>query len=152
METNFIIKPDWDQNINPPTNEKETGHFCGREKELNLLVNELKRRKNASILISGHRGVGKTSFVYKALWELKNKKEPIFVLLNASQLELLSKKYNKNDETNGNNIDLDKILENLIRRLYSATKTSKALKENIKEKIALLYYKAVASNYSETFK
>jgi len=39
------------------------GYFVGREKELELLVNDILHKNRGSILISGHRGVGKTSLV-----------------------------------------------------------------------------------------
>ena len=143
MGIKFFLKDDWDQNINAPTSDNETGHFYGRQKELNLFVSELSRRKNGSILVSGHRGVGKTSFVYKALWNLKKQTDNVIpVLLNASQLGVLSK---NNDDDSKSQV---KILENLIRRLYSNTKNS-SLNAHIKKEIADLYFKSVASEYNK---
>ena len=140
-KTRIILKKDWDININPPTDNKQVqGHFVGRKNELKLLTNEILRRTSGAILISGYRGVGKTSLVYKALWEAKNKDENIIVvLLNAAQLEAES-------ETEEYKIHPRKILENLIRRLYSTTKDI-SLPLEIKEDVRKLYRKAVAKEF-----
>lgn len=146
----IVLKRDWDFPISPPMNieianlpdakqRRDMGHYGGRRDELNKFINELLRRPKGSILISGYRGVGKTSFVYKALSELKLKDrdhEIIIVMLNAAQLDV----WQKNNE----GIDPKKIIENLIRRLYSITKDSK-LNDELKKDINLLYKKAVAS-------
>ncbi len=138
----IVLKRDWDININPPISDGEIqGHFIGRERELKLLVNEILRRNSGAILISGYRGVGKTSLVYKALWEAKAKNNNIImVLLNAAQLEA------EIDETENSKIHPRKIIENLIRRLYSSTK-SLELPEDIKDEITKLYKKAVAKEF-----
>lgn len=121
--------------------EEMNGFYGGRQHELNKLVNELFRKPRGSILISGYRGVGKTSLVYKALSELRKiDKNIIIVMLNAAQLEDGS----RNDEVNTKKIDPKKIIENLIRRLYSTTKESE-LDSEIKEEIDSLYKRAVAS-------
>ena len=111
----LTLKSDWDIPLQSPLSKKETqGHFVGREKELQPLIHEISRKKNGSILISGYRGVGKTSLVYKALSDAKKKnKNIIIVLINAAQLEA---------EPNKQSIDPRKIIENLIRRLYSITR------------------------------
>lgn len=146
----IVLKRDWDFPISPPMNieianlpdakqRRDMGHYGGRRNELNKFINELLRRPKGSILISGYRGVGKTSFVYKALSELKLKDidhEIIIVMLNAAQLDVGQK--------NNEGIDPKKIIENLIRRLYSITKDSK-LNDELKKDINLLYKKAVAS-------
>jgi len=140
------LKKNWDIPIRfPYTKSKIKGLFIGRKKELSFLINELKRRETGSILVCGHRGVGKTSFVYKAIWELKKKDNTIIpILLNAAQLEAESIK---------DNIEAKKILENLIRRLYSMTRDVGFLDDKVDSLITDLYYKTVASNYekSETF-
>lgn len=82
----LILKRDWDIQISPPIiDESLKGHHGGRIKEVEMLTNELLRGKKGSILISGYRGVGKTSLVYKSLWDAKNIKDDfIYVLLNAA--------------------------------------------------------------------
>ena len=111
----LILKSDWDIPLQSPLSEEETkGHFAGREKELQPLIHEILRKKNGSIFISGYRGVGKTTLVYKALSDAKKKnKKIIIVLINAAQLEA---------ESENQKIDARRIIENLIRRLYSVTK------------------------------
>lgn len=142
----ITLKNNWDIPIRfPYSKSKIKGLFIGRKKELSFLINELKRRETGSILVCGHRGVGKTSFVYKAIWELKKKDSTIIpILLNAAQLEAESIK---------DNIEAKKILENLIRRLYSMTRDVGSLDYKVDSLIIDLYYKTVASNYekSETF-
>jgi len=137
------LRRDWDIPISPPIfDRKVEGYFGGRDKELAQLVNEILRRKRGSILISGYPGVGKTSLVYKALSEAKREdRNIIIVLLNAGQLRAESE-----------DIDSRKIIENLIRRLYSAIKDSN-LKKKLKEEIESLYRKTVAKEFKleETF-
>lgn len=139
----ITLKNNWDFPIRfPYAKSKIKGLFLGRKKELSFLVNELKRRETGSILVCGHRGVGKTSFVHKAIWELKKKDSTIIpILLNAAQLEAESIK---------DNIEAKKILENLIRRLYSMTRDVDSLDDGVNSLITDLYYKTVASNYEKS--
>jgi len=145
----LILKKDWDIPIRYNAQKgKGEGHFCGRTKEVDHLVNELKNKESGSILISGYRGVGKTSLVYKALSCIANK-DTIIVLLNASQLEAESREglnasYGKDFEINPK-----KIMENLIKRLYSTIKQFhyESLSDDLKLRINNLYRKAYASEY-----
>ncbi len=144
----IILKKDWDVDISAPLVDKTVkGHFVGRQKETELLSNEIVRRNSGSILISGHRGVGKTSLVYKVIWNARDKdkdKKFIPILLNASQLE----PHLKHIEDQGKvSIDPKEIIENLIRRLYSATINLKDIDESIIEKIKELYKKTVAQDF-----
>lgn len=135
------LKKDWDIPIQPPLlKTKLAGHFAGRRKEIELLVNEITHKNQGSILISGYRGVGKTSTVYKALSEVKKKEKNILVvLLNAAQLE---------DKTsNQNQISPERIIQNLIRRLYSTVKEGEFSNNNLQKKIEDLYRKTVASEF-----
>jgi len=143
----IILKKDWD--ISPRfslDNERFEGHFAGRKRELDLLVNEILHKTSGSILVSGHRGVGKTSLVYKALAEvLKKRKDIIIVLMNAAQLEAELK-----DKSENKSINPREIIENLIRRLYTATRNKKELDESIRKGIENLYKKAVAKEFKLT--
>lgn len=138
----IVLKKDWDIPINAPIEKEQRGYFVGRIKELNLLTNEILRRTSGAILVSGYRGVGKTSLAYKALWKLKSyDKNTIIVLLNASQLEA------ELDEPD-QKIRPRAIIENLIRRLYSITKEKGVLDNKIiKGKINKLYRKTVATKF-----
>jgi hypothetical protein len=139
----IVLKRDWDMQISPPLKEEKLkGHYGGREKEVEMLTNELLRGKKGSILISGYRGVGKTSLVYKALWSAQeNDDNIIFILLNAAQLEIDPTK----DE-----IEPRKILENLIRRLFSTTYEDNNLNSSVRSKIKSLYRKAIASDFKKS--
>jgi len=138
----IIIKNDWDV---PPHYLKERGHFLGRKDELSKLVSEIVRRDSGTILLSGQRGVGKTSLVYEALRKSKTelesgveKIETVSVVLNASQLEVI-------DETESSAFLRAQVIKNLIRRLYTALPTEKKTK-----KIDDLYKKAVSSEVQIT--
>ena len=137
----IFLKKDWDVPINAPIEEEQRGYFVGRKAELDLLVNEILRRTSGAILVSGYRGVGKTSLAYKALWEVKTRdKNTIIVLLNASQLEA---ELDKPDQK----IRPRAIIENIIRRLYSITRERNNLDSSIKEKINALYRKTIATEF-----
>lgn len=134
----ILLKKDWDINIAPPNKKPSIGHFAGRKEEVSQLTNEVLRRNSGAILISGHRGVGKTSLVYKALRKAQEQDKSItIILMNAAQLEV------DEDKPAGSTdkINPKKIIENLIRRLYSV-----AAVENIgaEKEIETLYKKAVS--------
>lgn len=139
----LILKRDWDIQISPPIiDESLKGHHGGRIKEVEMLTNELLRGKKGSILISGYRGVGKTSLVYKSLWDAKNNKNDfIYVLLNAAQLEIDPAK---------EEIEPRKIIENLIRRLFSTTMKDKRINLSLRGRINSLYRKAIATDYRKS--
>ncbi len=148
----IVLKRDWDVQIARPLNgETPRGHYSGRNLELNMLANEILRGKKGSILISGYRGVGKTSLVYKSLWNvLSKKREVIIVFLNATQLE--SGFYTEINENK--KIDPRKIIENLIRGLFITISKDDSINNELEEKIKDLYKKATASSFgkSEEFK
>lgn len=138
MGKKIILKRDWDQSPKIYEDNGFSGYFVGREREVNLLLNEILSKKRGAVLVSGYRGVGKTSLVYKVLSEvLKRDKNILVVLMNAAQLEV---------ESEGNKINPRNIIENLIRRLYTVTKNKK-LKDDIKISIDKLYKKAVAEEF-----
>jgi hypothetical protein len=142
------LKNDWDVPIQPPARGRRSeGMFIGRRRELDRLVDELHRSPHKSILISGYRGVGKTSLVYRALDELERRRldedgpNCIYVLLNAAQLEA--------ESTAEGAIEPRHILTNLIRRLYTAS-AGAGLAPAVEERIGRLYRKAVAAEFKET--
>lgn len=130
----ITLKKDWDLSIAPPSrNSSHSGYFAGRQHEISELTNEILRRNSGAILVSGHRGVGKTSMVYQALKQaLLEDDKIIIVLMNAAQLEIDEKEAKINPK---------KIIENLIRRLYSVS----VLKDvGSNKKIEALYKKAIS--------
>jgi hypothetical protein len=138
------LKIDWDLSIQPPGNSGDpVGHFVGRARERALIANELLRSSQRSIFISGHRGVGKTSLIYRALFDVREQagaKRFLRVLLNAAQLEAEAEQHE--------GIEPRQILVNLIRRLYTAVEAQETTAD-IKGKTETLYSKAVAAEFSE---
>ena len=134
----IYLRDDWDVPIHfSQLNDEIIGNFTGRKDELLNLNNEIRRSKTGSILVCGYRGVGKTSFVYKSLNNVKDK-DTIIVLLNASQLEA---------ESGNHEINPSQIIENLIKRLYAKTRDNQNLSPTIKNQIYNIYIK---SNYLPT--
>lgn len=146
----IFLKSNWDISITPPIhNRKMDGYFVGRKIELDMLVNEIKGKRSGSILVSGHRGVGKTSLVYKTIHEIKKEdKRVISVFLNASQLDAEMNTVPKQETP----INPKQIIKNLIRRLYSTISFEKIEKLNsdTEIKIRSLYSKATAESFSIT--
>jgi hypothetical protein len=139
----IVLKEDWDIPVQVPGREN-IGHFIGRDSEVDFLTNELSRRNQGSILISGHRGVGKTSLVYKALRNISDKKI-LFVLMNATHLEP--------DEPEKDLPYAKQVIINLIRRLYSACKSareSNIISDEVFKRVKELYHKAVAEEYKSS--
>lgn len=125
---------DWDTGIQPPRVRSQAhGHFVGRTREVTMLTNDLLNRDEGAVLVSGYRGVGKTSFVYKCIREvLKSEKNLLVVLLNAVQLQ---------DDGNG-------VVKNLIRRLYASSSDGDAVGKDLKQPLQALYRKAVSKEFS----
>ncbi len=138
----IYLKKDWAKFIDY---EAEDDIFVGREKELQNLTAYVINNNTGSILLSGIRGVGKTSFVYKLIQKLNNHyiscSNPKFVpiLINVSQLNLKDGNLYEN------------IIQSLIRRLYAKLmdkKTSPEL-ENLYKKVQGEYYKSEETFESE---
>jgi len=140
-ELKLALKKDWDYF---PHYEKSQGHFVGRREEKNKVENWFLRREKGCFLVSGERGVGKTALVYEALYKATQKNKRIIpVLINSSQLiieESLSECKNVL-EISAEKLE-EKIIINLIRRLYTAAKGK--LDKSLQEKLDMLYRKAVS--------
>ncbi len=145
-EKKIILKKDWD--LSPkisPIDGTFEGYFAGRKQELDLLTNEILHKKRGSILVSGHRGVGKTSLVYKVLSEVqKRDKDVIVVLMNAAQLEA------EGESEERSKIKPRSIIENLIRRLYTVIRDRRDIDNDIKKDVEGLYKKAVSREFKYT--
>ncbi len=112
----IYLKNEW---ATPITLENSKGIYVGRKDNLLSLQKQLMNRKS-SILISGVRGVGKTTLVYKAINDLKehcknNNKSISPITINATSLD-----YDKNDSDNY-------LVKQIIKSLYanSTNKTTK---------------------------
>ena len=105
--------------------DKMPGVYIGREDELQNLQFTLLNNDSASILISSVRGVGKTSFVHKALSLVKDDIHTIFV--NAGHVM---------SSFEGESLPKRELLNSLIRSAYFEFKDQDSEIEEI-------YYKAI---------
>lgn len=103
------LKKDWDY---PQDYEPETkiGVFQERE-ELDRLKNVILTRDKSCILVCGHRGVGKTILVYKALHDIGQKYNVVPIIISVSQLEI-------NEAFKNGKVNPLLVLENIIRQFY----------------------------------
>jgi len=141
------IKEDWD--AQPHINEKR-GHHVRRENEHKLLIDFILRRSEGSLLVSGKRGVGKSSTIFSAIQECKKKPKgekilPILVL--APNFEISSKEMTSID---GFEKFKKLILQTLIRRLYKPT--SNSFNKELRSEVQILYEKAVAKEVIQEVK
>jgi len=144
MKYEFELEFDWDTPINEPhLNEK--GRFCGRDYEISTIKNYILRRESSSILLIGHRGVGKTSLMRKVIHEAKSTdwkpKTILPVFINGPQFI---------DKENGN-IEASSLLKVLITRLYRTLDFYNKNKDidSLSEETGELYKKAAASIYKD---
>jgi Cdc6-like AAA superfamily ATPase len=142
----MLLEKDWD--YAPHIEKPHLGHHVTRKREHELLLDFLCRRTEGALLVSGKRGVGKTSAVYSAINEaicqLKNNNVKVLpVLVNAPSFDIrkiILEKDAKSDQTDllefmpgqnykGNAIDSKSdqtdllefkhvVLQNIARRLY----------------------------------
>jgi exonuclease VII small subunit len=73
IEDLYIPIPNFRFHHTPSSEEEVDTKFIGRENELAQLREWIKKGKSGNYLVSGHRGMGKTSFVGKALNEIQEK-------------------------------------------------------------------------------
>ncbi|MDR1345540.1 MAG: ATP-binding protein, partial [Bacteroidales bacterium] len=73
IEDLHIPIPNFRFHHTPSSEEEVDAKFIGRENELAQLQEWVKEGKSGNYLVSGHRGMGKTSFVGKALNEIQEK-------------------------------------------------------------------------------
>lgn len=130
----IVLKADWDIPIRlSMEGDRIEGYFVGRDAEVSHLKSDLQRRNSGAIIVIGHRGVGKTSFVYQAISKARESNKKIVpVLMNATQLQ-------DGDEKEAPL----RTIENLIRRLY-ATIGHYSLDAAVKKELDKLYKKAQA--------
>jgi hypothetical protein len=153
----FRLKDDWDEAVSPPDIQPGVvrGHFAGRKDELRALTAELSTKRSGSILVAGHRGVGKTSLVYEALRRANPQGRKLLpVVMCAPHMGIVLPESNDNDASKGKGKvqprDQTTAVQNLIRRLYSAVSHSQLLDKNhkkVKEATDALYRKAVAREF-----
>ena len=105
--------------------------FVGRERELARLQAIIRNRPSATVLISGHRGVGKTTLVEQAL--IQND-DPNLLVVRLSLPHIYGKALDASREIRS------QVLRSLARSLHFAVKDSKAGK-TLKEQAESLYEK-----------
>lgn len=97
------LKRDWDVPLQPPeAKATPQGYFAGRQRELELLAKGLLKGPRRSIFVWGQRGVGKTSLLYRALFDATDSAPAgsvIPVILNAAQLEAESLERTSSSQT-----------------------------------------------------
>ena len=119
------LKPEFREPV-----QAESG-FVGRDLELARLTTLFRHRSAATVLVSGHRGVGKSALVEEALRTSKqgrNEKRRIVARLTLPHLEA-------KQELRG------QILRSLARALYFAIKEGRSPGKKLKERAAALYQK-----------
>lgn len=76
----IYLKQNWSEQF--IYGDKTPGFFVGREQEIESLKNIILGNTSSAVLIASVRGIGKTSFVHKTLFEIKNIHKnihPVFV-------------------------------------------------------------------------
>lgn len=100
----FYLEKNWSEQFD--YYDKTPGYFAGRKQEIKGIINIIKNNDSSTILISSVRGVGKTSFVHKALYDIKNQIIPFFINIGHTlSIEGIDK-------------DKKKILISIIRHAY----------------------------------
>lgn len=126
----IYLKNEW---ANPITLENSKGIYVGRKDNLLSLQKQLMNRKS-SILISGVRGVGKTTLVYKAINDLKDfyQKQKTFIIpitINATSLDF-------HNTTSDNHL-----VKQIIKSLYANTTNKTSKLEDLYKKCFVEYLK-----------
>jgi len=86
----IYIKREWD--YSPHIDDRDHVHcHITRKKEQNVIIDFLWRKEEGALLISGKRGVGKTSTVFSAVGEaikILGKDKVLPILINAPNFEI----------------------------------------------------------------
>ncbi len=138
MIDKISLKPDWDYQ---PKLGNSRGHHITREDEHRILTDFLTRRDEGSLLVCGHRGVGKTSSIIAAINDATindtTKDKPLIAVL----MKATSINFKKDDVKNMQK----SLLQGLIRFLYKTVKDDDKIAGDLKNKTEELYDKSLAS-------
>ena len=138
MIDKISLKPDWDYQ---PKLGNSKGHHITREDEHRILTDFLTRRDEGSLLVCGHRGVGKTSSIIAAINDATindtTKDKPLIAVL----MKATSINFKKDDVKNMQK----SLLQGLIRFLYKTVKDDDKIASDLKNKTEELYDKSLAS-------
>jgi KAP family P-loop domain len=148
------LRNDWDY---VPRFDIDIGSFIERKAVQDSIVDFLHRRMEGTLLISGRRGIGKTSTIFLAIRQLNK----ILKVERVSLLPVLVDAcsfigYHPIDEESKSNLDFKHVLlQNLIRRLYKFAKKKKEegiVDDDSYKKIKELFNLAVAKEVKEEIK
>jgi Cdc6-like AAA superfamily ATPase len=137
MQDNSIyLEPTWAKFYDYKNNQ---GSFIGRTKEVLHLKNTILNSDSGSILVSGVRGSGKTTFVYKVINQLKEEssKKLVPIIISAAHVWAERPKESHGDKDGTYKL----LIENLIRRMYATVKD-----DQLPHELEILY-KKVQGNY-----
>jgi len=159
-----VLKQKWDYTphiddfltlhlTNNPGTERGTSQHCHvvRVKEMELLMDFFRRRVEGALLVSGKRGVGKTSAICSAIISAYNvlkgqsgaEIELFPVLVNAPNFETRTSMLNENDKPEP--IDFLKfkriIMQNLVRGLYQTAEKHGIVEKKSQKKAELTFEK-----------
>ncbi len=145
------IKRDWD--AQPHIQEKK-GYHVPRTKERELLIDFITRRSEGSLLVSGKRGVGKSSIIFSAIQESMEKTKndetiiPVLVIAPSFEIHDGSQTIQPTEFPNFKKL----IFQTLIRRLYKPGSDELKGNKDLKSDIEKLYTKAVAQEVIKEIK
>ena len=135
MIDKISLKQNWDYQ---PKLGNSKGHHITREDEHRILTDFLTRRDEGSLLVCGHRGVGKTSSIIAAInaatINAATKDKPLIAVL----MKATSINFKKDDMKKS-------LLQGLIRFLYKTVKDDDKITGDLKNKTGELYDKSLAS-------
>jgi len=141
------LKKDWDYQ---PHIGEDQGHHIVRKSEQKLLLDFLARRKEGALLVSGRRGVGKSSVIFSAINKINKENlagsvRLVSVLVNAPSFDIAAADGNITPEKYNSFKKI--VLQSLIRRLYKACQSTAS--GSAKKKIGELYKRAVAKEVKQ---
>src|SRR5262245_53048735 len=114
-----------------PIRDATSNRFVGRERELTGLVERLEYSHGGSFLLTGYRGVGKTSFVNQVIKRLEERMPVLDVYLNLSRA-----------------LKPAELMHHIIRRLYGRLQEKgyyAQLSPALQTELRLAYYRTSAN-------
>ena len=154
------LKRSWDASLSydlldNPENSVPRGIFVGRESLVGPLVNALTQPyQRGTYLVSGYRGVGKTSLIIEAMLrartQLKDTGWRLFpIVLNVSEISA-SLNSSPDPEQAALTIDARKLLTALLRALRNRLEGADKPLRPIAEKVNSTYLKAESTKFTQT--
>jgi len=131
------LASNWDHQ--PKIGEPDRSRHIEREDEHHVLTDFMIRRDEGSLLVCGHRGVGKTSSVIAAINDARQAdKKLVPVLIKATSINL-------DGRGGGKASPKQALLSGLIRSLHRIVKDNDEIASDLKEKTEELFIHSLAS-------